>query len=160
LHRPAARSILNHMVNYSPHLDATFGALSDPTRRAILTRLARGPASVTEIASPFDMSLPAVSKHVRVLEDAGLVARAKKGREHTITLTPTPHVDATRWLTESRKFWEGTLDRLADVLTQTTKQEESWPPKRNSSAKRRSRSSAASPRPRKPSTVPGSKRKR
>jgi DNA-binding transcriptional ArsR family regulator len=145
------------MVNYSPHLDATFGALSDPTRRAILTRLARGPASVTEIASPFDMSLPAVSKHVRVLEDAGLVARAKKGREHTITLTPTPLVDATRWLTESRKFWEGALDRLAEMFAETDK-EEAWP-RRNSSAKRRSSSSASSPRRPKRSTPPGSTRK-
>jgi DNA-binding transcriptional ArsR family regulator len=150
------------MVNYttqSPRLDATFGALSDPTRRAILARLAKGPASVTEIATPFSMSLPAVSKHVRVLEDAGLVARARLGREHRITLTPTPLVDATRWLVESRKFWEGALDRLALVLSETTKQEEPWP-SRNSSAKRRSSSNGASPRRPKRSTPPGSKPKR
>jgi hypothetical protein len=112
---------------------------------------------VTEIASPFAMSLPAVSKHVRVLEDAGLVARAREGREHRITLNPAPLVDATRWLVESRKFWEGALDRLAEMFAETDK-EEAWP-RRNFSAKRRSSSSASSPRRPKRSTPPGSTRK-
>jgi DNA-binding transcriptional ArsR family regulator len=144
------------MVNYPQKLDATFGALADPTRRAILARLGKGPATVTEIAAPFAMSLPAVSKHVRVLESAGLVARRKQGREHRIALDPAPLVDATRWLSESSKFWEGALDRLADLFTTT--QEESWP-ERRSSAKRRSRSNGASPRRPKKSTPPGSGRK-
>jgi DNA-binding transcriptional ArsR family regulator len=90
-----------------------FGALSDRTRRAILARLARAPATVTELAAPFDMTLPAVSKHLKVLEAAGLVARAIDGRIHRLSLEAHPLQDADRWLEHYRDFWTDTLDRLA-----------------------------------------------
>jgi DNA-binding transcriptional ArsR family regulator len=105
------------MVNYSsPALDRTFAALSDPTRRAILARLAQGEASVTELASPFDVSLPAVSKHLRVLEQAGLMRRKKEGRIHHCRLVAGPLQDAAEWLAFYERFWEGKLDALADYL--------------------------------------------
>ena len=101
-------------------LSNTFSALSDPTRRDILSRLAEGPASVTEIARPFDMSLPAVSKHLRVLEDAGLITRRIDGRVHTCRLNAAPLREATRWLTAYRRFWEERLDSLAQFLEETS----------------------------------------
>ena len=90
-----------------------FKALADRTRRAMLARLAAAPAMVTELAAPFDMSLPAVSKHLRVLERAGLIARAVDGRIHRCSLSVGPLRDADRWLAGYRSFWEGTLDSLA-----------------------------------------------
>jgi DNA-binding transcriptional ArsR family regulator len=112
------------MVNYSAArndapLDATFGALSDPTRRAILARLARGEATVTELAAPFDVSLPAVSKHLRVLESAGLLRREIDGRIHRCRLAPRPMKDAAAWIETYRVFWEGQLDALANYLEST-----------------------------------------
>ena len=105
------------MVNYSPAtLDATFSALSDPTRRAILARLAWGEATVTELARPFDVSLPAISKHLRVLEGAGLLTRERQGRVRRCRLAATPLQAAADWLLLYRRFWEGTLDSLADLL--------------------------------------------
>ena len=101
-------------------LDTTFSALSDPTRRAILSRLAQSPASVTEIAAPFDISLAAVSKHLRVLEEAGLLTRRVDGRVHTCHLNTAPLRDATVWLTTYRRFWEARLDSLAEFLDTTT----------------------------------------
>lgn len=110
-------SIFNHMVKYSPnHLDHTFAALSDPTRRAILARLARGEASVTELAEPFNISLPAISKHLRVLERAGLVKRTKCGRVHRLGLVPEPLRDAAAWIAFYQHFWAGQLDALAGYL--------------------------------------------
>jgi DNA-binding transcriptional ArsR family regulator len=94
-------------------LDLIFGALGDQTRRALLARLAERPAMVTELAQPFAMSLPAVSRHIRVLEKAGLVARAIDGRVHHCSLSATPLRDVEKWLSQYRRFWEGTLNSLA-----------------------------------------------
>jgi DNA-binding transcriptional ArsR family regulator len=116
--------MFNNMVKHREHsLDATFSALADPTRRAILSRLARGPASVTEIADPFDISLPAVSKHVRVLEEAGLLSRQIEGRVHTCHLQAAPLKEASGWIAAYRRFWEGQLDALAHFLEETNMEE-------------------------------------
>src|SRR5215475_9424539 len=115
--------ILNRMVNYSSPLDATFGALSDPTRRAILARLAQGEATVSELAAPFHVSLPAVSKHLRVLESAGLLHREIDGRIHRCRLAPEPMKDAARWIEHYRVFWENQFDALAKFLESNNKQE-------------------------------------
>jgi DNA-binding transcriptional ArsR family regulator len=118
LTRGVKSDIVNHMVNYSsPGLDRTFAALSDPTRRAILARLAQGEASVSELAAPFDVSLPAVSKHLRVLERAGLMRRQKEGRVHHCRLVAEPLQDAAVWLAFYERFWEGKLDALAGYLS-------------------------------------------
>jgi DNA-binding transcriptional ArsR family regulator len=97
-------------------LDQTFAALADPTRRQILAHLARGDRRVTDLARPHDMSLPAVSKHLRVLENAGLLRRRRYGRVHEMQLNAQPLKKAAQWVDEYRKFWEGSLDRLADYL--------------------------------------------
>ena len=94
-------------------LDAIFQALGDRTRRALLARLARTPAMITELAEPFAMSLPAVSRHIRVLEDAGLVARAVDGRVHQCSLNAAPLRSVAAWLNHYRQFWQGNLDSLA-----------------------------------------------
>jgi DNA-binding transcriptional ArsR family regulator len=105
------------MVKYSSHtLDKTFAALSDPTRRAILSRLARGDASVTELAAPFAMSLPAISKHLRVLEHAGLLERTKDGRVHRLRLVAQPLHEAATWIAHYQQFWDQQLAALADYL--------------------------------------------
>lgn len=93
-------------------LDRTFAALSDPTRRAILGRLCEGPATVGEVAAPFPMSLNGISKHVRVLERAGLVTRTVRGREHRLELRALPLRDARDWTARYREFWEARLDAL------------------------------------------------
>jgi len=87
-------------------------ALSDPTRRAIVERLTRGPTRVTDIAAPFEMSLNAVSKHIKVLEAAQLVRRTRQGREHTLELDPAPLRQVTRWASEVERFWSERLDRI------------------------------------------------
>jgi DNA-binding transcriptional ArsR family regulator len=111
------------MVNYSPKiLNRTFAALADPTRRRILAHLARGDRCVTDLARPHAMSLPAVSKHLRVLEKAGLLRRRRYGRVHQLKLEAKPMQQAIRWIEEYRKFWEGSLDRLADYLERTNEQ--------------------------------------
>jgi DNA-binding transcriptional ArsR family regulator len=99
-------------ASHDDRLDLVFGALSHRARRALLARLERGPCMVTELAEPFAMSLPAVSKHVRVLERAGLVERKIDGRVHRCSLDPTPLLEAERWLAQKRAFWEQTLDAL------------------------------------------------
>jgi DNA-binding transcriptional ArsR family regulator len=106
------------MVNYSgAPLDSTFAALSDATRRGILARLARqGETSVSELAAPYKMSLPAISKHLRVLEHAGLVARQKDGRVHRCRLRAEPMKNAAAWIEQYRQFWEAQLDSLARYL--------------------------------------------
>jgi len=109
------------MVKYSAKLDRTFAALADPTRRRILAHLARGDQRVTSLARPHAMSLPAVSKHLRVLEKAGLLRRRRYGRVHEMRLQAKPLREAAQWVEEYRKFWEGSLDRLADYLEKTTK---------------------------------------
>ena len=97
-------------------LNETFAALADPTRRAILERLAKGEASVTQLAGPFRMSLPAVSKHLRVLRRAGLIAQLRKGPWRPCRLEAGPLRDAAGWIEGYRKFWEESLDRLDEVL--------------------------------------------
>jgi len=104
-------------------LSATFGALADPTRRAILARLAAGEASVTELAKPFAMSLPAVSRHLKVLERAGLIARGRTAQWRPCRLAPEPLQQATEWLDAYRPFWEESLDRLADYLNASRAQD-------------------------------------
>jgi DNA-binding transcriptional ArsR family regulator len=109
--------MFNHMVKHMIHtLDRVFSALADPTRRAILDRLAHSDASVSELAAPFAMSLPAISKHLRVLEQAGLIARTKDGRVHRLRLVAQPMKDAAAWMVPYQRFWEGQLDALADYL--------------------------------------------
>jgi DNA-binding transcriptional ArsR family regulator len=97
-------------------LDRTFAALADPTRRAILARLAAGRATVTEIAAPFTMSLPAVSKHLKVLERAGLIARGRHAQWRPAELRAEPLHEVADWLEDYRRLWEGRLDRLDEYL--------------------------------------------
>ena len=104
------------MVKYADPLDGVFHALADSTRRTILTRLAARGRTITEIAEPFDMSLPAVSKHVRVLERAGLVRRTRDGRMHRIQLDAAPLRGASSWIDCYRGFWNDRLDCLAELL--------------------------------------------
>jgi DNA-binding transcriptional ArsR family regulator len=108
------------MVKYNSRtLDRTFAALADPTRRRILAQLTRGERCVTDLARRYDMSLPAVSKHLRVLENAGLLRRRRyrrDGRIHEMRLEAGPLQQAAQWVEEYRKFWEGSLDRLAAYL--------------------------------------------
>jgi len=110
------------MVKYLPAtLNRTFAALADPTRRRILAHLSRGDRCVTDLARPHAMSLPAISKHLRVLEKAGLLRRRRYGRVHEIQLQAKPLKQAAQWVEEYRKFWEGSLDRLAEFLEKTDK---------------------------------------
>ena len=97
-------------------LNATFAALADPTRRAILASLTRGDASVQELAEPFDMSLPAISKHLKVLERAGLVSRGRDAQRRPCRIEAAPLQEATEWMGRYRRFWEGSFDRLDDYL--------------------------------------------
>jgi DNA-binding transcriptional ArsR family regulator len=97
-------------------LDATFAALADPTRRAILARLASGEASVTELARPFAMSQPAISKHLKVLERAGLISRGRDAQRRPARIDAAPLAEATEWLTEYRRFWEGSFQQLDALL--------------------------------------------
>lgn len=98
-------------------LSATFSALSDPTRRAILARLSLGETSVTELAQPFDMSMPAISKHLKVLETAGLIARGREAQWRPCRLQPGPLKEADDWLEHYRQFWEQSFDRLEEYLS-------------------------------------------
>ena len=100
----------------SDRLDATFAALADPTRRAILARLASGDAHVSELAEPFDMSQPAISKHLKVLERAGLISRGREAQRRPRRLDAKPLADATKWLERYRQFWEGSFRRLDTLL--------------------------------------------
>jgi len=110
------------MVNYSSTtLDSVFSALADPTRRGILEMLARAESCVTDLARPFAISLPAISKHLRVLEKAGLIRRARDGRVHRVSLDAEPMQAASAWIAHYQKFWEGQFDALAKYLeTQPT----------------------------------------
>ena len=144
------------MVNYSgAALDATFGALADPTRRAILAKLASAPdSSVTELALPFRMSLPAVSKHLRVLENAGLLARRREGRVHHCRFVPAPMRTAADWIAHYREFWEGRLDALqryleeSDEEVEVEEEEQSWSSLNRKPARRRRSASRVRSRPR------------
>ncbi len=99
-------------------LDHTMTALADPTRRAILQRLAKGEARVTEIAEPFEVSLNAVSKHIKILERANLVRRRRSGREHYLSFNPKPLDAASQWIEKQRAFWNARLDTLEHLLEQ------------------------------------------
>jgi len=111
------------MVKYSSsRLNQTFAALADPTRRRMLEQLALGDRCVTDLARPHSMSLPAVSKHLRVLEKAELIRRRRYGRVHRLKLEATPMKQASRWIEEYRRFWEESFDRLAAYLEKTVKQ--------------------------------------
>jgi DNA-binding transcriptional ArsR family regulator len=116
-------------------LNATFAALSDPTRRAILARLAAGEASVAELAEPFSMSQPAISKHLKVLERAGLISSGRDAQRRPRTLVAEPLADASHWLDHYRKFWEERLDRLEALLHDMQDMQEM-----NTSEKKRERS--------------------
>src|SRR5277367_4976727 len=112
------------MVEYhSKLLDRTFGALADPTRRRILAQLAKGDECVTNLARPYAMSLAAVSKHLIVLEKAGLVKRHRLGRVHSMELDAKPMQEAQVWIDRYRKFWEGNLDQFEKYLDQIQKKE-------------------------------------
>lgn len=104
------------MVGVADRLDRTFGALADPTRRAMLARLAKGEASVTELAEPFEMSLPAVSKHLKVLERAGLVSRGRERQWRPARLRVTPLKEVAEWTDRYRGFWDERYDRLDEYL--------------------------------------------
>jgi DNA-binding transcriptional ArsR family regulator len=105
------------MLNYrQPPLDPIFQALADPTRRGMIARLSRGPASVSELAEPFDMSLPAVVQHLQVLEASGLVKSEKVGRVRTCRIEPKALMSAEEWLQSQRASWEARLDRLGEYL--------------------------------------------
>ncbi len=105
------------------HLNVTFAALADPTRRAILARLASGEASVTQLADPFEMSMPAVSKHLKVLERAGLIARGREAQWRPCRLEAGPLKDVSDWVEHYRCFWEQSFDRLDDYLLELTSKE-------------------------------------
>lgn len=112
------------MTKHDPDLSRLFHALSDPTRRSILTRLARGAAPVTELAGPTGLRLPTVMRHLSVLEEAGLIASAKDGRVRTCALVPQAMAPARTWLDAQRDIWEARLDRLDDYVAKLMKERE------------------------------------
>ncbi len=112
------------MPNYHVELDRVFHALSDPTRRAVLSRLSDGPAPVSELARPFDMALPSFTQHLGVLEECGLVRSQKKGRVRTYELTPEPLKKAEHWIEKRRMVWERRLDQLDNYLETLKKEKE------------------------------------
>lgn len=120
IHSPTLRSD-------EERLSATFAALADPTRRAILARLAQGDISVLQLAAPFDMSLPAVTKHLNVLERAGLIARGRQAQRRPCRLMPEPLKDAASWVERYRQLWEQRLDRLEDFLLDLQAQAQASP---------------------------------
>lgn len=109
------------MVNHNYSLDRVFGALSDPTRRRIVERLSHRPLTVGEIAAEFSISQPAVSKHVRVLEESGLLKREIVGRVHHCTISPAAMESASKWLDKHRAYWNASLDRLDALLANRSK---------------------------------------
>lgn len=109
--------VMNLFTNPDPNLNAVFAALADPTRRAILARLTEGEATVSELAAPFDMSQPAISKHLKILENSGLIDRGQKKQSRPAMLKAAPMKDAVDWLTEFRQFWSTSFDQLDVLLT-------------------------------------------
>ena len=116
--------MVSNMAKHDLHLDLLFHALSDPTRRMMLNRLAKGPAPVTELAGPTGLRLPTVLRHLSVLEAAGLVATQKDGRVRSCAFQPKALLPMTDWLEDQRKVWEARLDRLDDYVTQLMKERE------------------------------------
>ncbi|MGO8735005.1 MAG: ArsR/SmtB family transcription factor [Terriglobia bacterium] len=140
---------------FEPGLDATFAALSDATRRDILARLAQGEASVSELAAPYDISLPGVSKHLRVLERAKLIARRKDGRTNRCRLVAKSMKDAAEWIQRYRQFWEQQFDTLARFLAESQRKgEETWQ-RHNRTPKRGFKSGESSRRRLRQSSKPG-----
>jgi DNA-binding transcriptional ArsR family regulator len=128
LHRRAVSYLFNQMVKCeSEELDRTFAALADPTRRRMLEQLSRGELRVTDLAKPHEMSLPAVSKHLGVLEKAGLIDRERKGRVHTLRLRAEPMKEVQAWIESYRRYWEESFDRLDDYLNQLKNSDEKQP---------------------------------
>lgn len=113
------------MAQYSPRLDGVFQALADPTRRAVIDRLGWGPASIGELAAPFDMALPSFMKHIRSLENAGWISTRKSGRVRTCTLEQRSFDVVETWLDEQRRIWEARADRLEHFVTRTHDKERS-----------------------------------
>jgi DNA-binding transcriptional ArsR family regulator len=151
--------MVNHMVNHSDSLSAVFSALADPTRRTILERLAGGRQRVTELAAPFAISLPAISKHLRVLENAGLLTREKEGRNYHCRLQPEALASAAEWIAHYRRFWDEQLGALDRFLTESaTKEKSAWKKNRQLSI-RRSKSPGHSPPRGKKSSRRGRNRK-
>ena len=111
------------MVTTEDQLDAVFGALADPTRRSILARLTHGEATVAELVAPFEMSQPAISRHLKVLERAGLITRTRRATARLSHLRAKPLQDATEWLTAYREFWEERYERLDEVLAALQEQD-------------------------------------
>ena len=111
-----AYAIVHHMVKQAERLDGVFHALADPTRRSMVARLARGPATIGELGEPFDMTKPAVTKHIKVLERAGLLTREIDGRLHRCAIDLRPLAEAGHWVAEVRAFWEDRFDDLATYL--------------------------------------------
>ena len=122
---------------HTQQLDATFAALSDPTRRAILARLGDGTATVSELAEPFAMSLPAISKHLKVLEAAGLIRRQKSGRNYHCSLRADPMQEAADWIARYRQFWAGNLRNLAGYLQSIEGEGQASAPKKKTGKTRR-----------------------
>jgi DNA-binding transcriptional ArsR family regulator len=159
------------VYHHQPALDATFSALADPTRRAILARLATGDRTISELASRFDMTLPAVSKHVRVLERAGLARVEREGRARRTSLVAAPMRAASAWIEQYRRFWEFQFDQLSAYLASadashrgsraaSTGDQDPWPPQtKPKPSARRSKSDAASPRRASASSTRGRKRR-
>jgi DNA-binding transcriptional ArsR family regulator len=115
--------ILSLMEHYSERLNGLFQALADPTRRAVLRRLSRGPASISELAQPFDMALPSFMKHIRFLEESGWVCTRKEGRVRTCAIEKKAFAEADAWLSAQRALWEGRTDRLEQFIATTRKKE-------------------------------------
>lgn len=109
-------------MNSTDRLSTTFSALADPTRRAILAKLSKGETSVSELAKPFKMSMPAITKHLKVLEGAGLISRSRQAQWRPCKIEPEPLKDAMDWIECYRNFWEESLDRLGDYLKTVTSQ--------------------------------------
>ena len=133
------RRIFNHMVNkYPERLDAVFHALADPTRRAMLRELAERPHTVSELAAPFAISLAGASKHIQVLQRAGLIAREVQGRVHTCRLEPAPMHEGVEWMRHYERFWTQRLDGLEALLkAEDAKQKASKPAPRKRAQRRK-----------------------
>jgi DNA-binding transcriptional ArsR family regulator len=119
----------------SARLNAVFGALADPTRRAIIERLSRGEARVTEVAEPFHISLNAVSKHIRVLEASGVLERHRKGRDHILSINARSLDEVDGWIEGTRRFWEERLDAMEDLLFELKKEHKLVPKGRKRGAR-------------------------
>jgi DNA-binding transcriptional ArsR family regulator len=113
------------MEQYQQQMDGIFQALADPTRRAVLGRLGKGPASISELAKPFDMALPSFMKHIHFLEDSGWIRTRKHGRVRTCAIEKKPFAAVENWLSEQRAVWEGRTDRLEQFVTKAHKKEKS-----------------------------------